>query len=75
MNKNGQDFLGRPIRLDFYTEPGALGSKSDFNSRNDQDQKSGCTVFVRGFDKNQEEDDVSCQVCFISELLFFRHPS
>lgn len=58
MEKTGQDLLGRAVRLDFAAERGAPGTKPDFKSRNQQDQKSGCTVFVRGFDKNQEEDDI-----------------
>jgi len=59
MDKNGQDLLGRSVRLDFATERGAPGSKQDSKPRNNQqEQKSGCTVFVRGFDKNQEEDDI-----------------
>jgi len=58
LEKNGQDLLGRSVRLDFATERGAPGSKPDFKSRDNQEQKSGCTVFVRGFDKNQEEDDI-----------------
>jgi len=59
MDKNGEDLLGRSVRLDFAQERGAPGSKPDFKSRNNQqEQKSGSTAFVRGFDKNQEEDDI-----------------
>ena len=33
MEKNGQDLLGRAVRLDFATKRGAPGSKPDFKSR------------------------------------------
>lgn len=59
MDKNGQDLLGRPVKLDHATGRGTPASKQNFsNNGNQQGQKSGCTAFVRGFDKYQEENDI-----------------
>eukprot|EP01018_Ginkgo_biloba_P030692 Gb_32672 [translate_table: standard] len=62
---NGQELSGRPVRLDLARERGTPGVKQDWKSRDgsfssngsQQGQKSS-TAFVRGFDKNQEEDDI-----------------
>lgn len=64
---NGQDLLNRAVRLDLARERGAFTPNSAPRGPRGQSQ----TVFVRGFDKSQGEDEVIlfCPICFCTFSL------
>ncbi|XP_073019998.1 uncharacterized protein [Primulina eburnea] len=58
---NGKELLGRPVKLDLARERGSFtphSGEKDTNSFQKGGRARGQTVFVRGFDKNGEEDQI-----------------